>query len=208
MALIQMENVSKRFKHQPVLRDVSLKIETGTITVLTGINGSGKTLILKAMLGLMKTQGTIMVKQTPIKVGQAYPITAGIMIETPSVLPEFSALTNLQLIADLMPGVTDDALLDLLTEFDLPTSRSAKVRHFSLGMKQKLGIAQAVLGKSELIVLDEPTNALDAASIKKLVAYIKQLQAGGSTLVIASHDQAFVAAVADRQLRVEAGTVR
>jgi len=90
----------------------------------------------------------------------------------------------------------------------LPTSRSAKVRHFSLGMKQKLGIAQAVLGKSELIVLDEPTNALDAASIKKLVAYIKQLQAGGSTLVIASHDQAFVTAVADQQLRVEAGTVR
>ncbi|WP_204121614.1 MULTISPECIES: ATP-binding cassette domain-containing protein [Levilactobacillus] len=207
MALIQMKNVSKHFDHQPVLRDVSLEIEAGAITALTGINGSGKTLILKAMLGLMKAQGTIRVKQTPIKVGQVYPITAGIMIETPSVLPEFSALTNLQLIADLIPGVTEGELLDLLTEFDLPTSHSAKVRHFSLGMKQKLGIAQAVLGKSELIVLDEPTNALDAASIKKLIAYIKQLQAGGSTLVIASHDQAFVAAVADQQLRVEAGTI-
>jgi len=203
-----MKNVSKRFGHQLVLRDVSLKIKAGTITVLTGINGSGKTLILKAMLGLIRTQGTIMVKQTPLKVGQVYPIMAGIMIEAPSVLPEFSALTNLRLIADLMPGVTDDALLEILKEFDLPTSRSAKVRHFSLGMKQKLGIAQAVLGGSELIVLDEPTNALDAASIKKLVAYVKRLRASGSTLVIASHDQAFVAAVADRQLRVEAGTIR
>lgn len=208
MAFIQMTNVSKSFGHQRVLHDISLQIEAGTITTLTGINGSGKTLLLKAMLGLMKVQGDVTIKQVPIKVGQAYPVLAGILIEEPSVLPEFSAVTNLGLIADLLPNVTDQAILDLLVYFDLPTTRSAKVRHFSLGMKQKLGIAQALLGDNELIVLDEPTNALDAASIEKLIAYLQRLKASGSTLVIASHDEDFVSVVADRRIQVTAGTVK
>ncbi|WP_225419830.1 ATP-binding cassette domain-containing protein [Levilactobacillus cerevisiae] len=208
MELIRLTNVRKQFGRQQVLRDVSFQIEVGTIAALMGINGSGKTLILKSMLGLMKTQGEITIKGVPLKVGRAYPVSAGIMIESPSVLPEFSAVTNLELIADLLPDVTNQAILDLLREFDLPTTRSAKVRNFSLGMKQKLGIAQAVLGGSELIVLDEPTNALDAASIEKLITYLRQLRTDGSTLVIASHDEAFVTAIADQRIRVEAGTIK
>lgn len=205
MALIQLQGVSKTIRRQQLLHEVSFSIEQGTITVLTGINGSGKTLILKALLGLIRTKGIVTVNQEPLQLGQRYPIRAGILIEMPAVLPEFSAYENLKLIADLMPGVGDSAIRQVLKQFDLPTTKTTKVRHFSLGMKQKLGIGQAILGQNDLIVLDEPTNALDTQSIENLIEELRRLQRAGSTIVVASHDRDFVTAIADKVIRVEAG---
>jgi len=207
MALIELENVSKTISGKKLLNEVSFSVEKGTITTLEGINGSGKTLILRAVLGLMKVSGKVIVAQTNVLVSGRYPVRAGVLIESPSLLTEFSALKNLQLIADLLGDVDDEAIKELLVQFDLPTDKKTKVKKFSLGMKQKLGIAQAMLGGCDLIVLDEPTNALDEESIAKLIVTIERLRANGSTFLITSHDRDFIEAITTRRIGVRDGAV-
>ncbi|WP_338208042.1 ATP-binding cassette domain-containing protein [Lactiplantibacillus paraxiangfangensis] len=205
MSLIKLVNVSKSVKNQVLLTNVSLTVNAGDIVTLEGINGSGKTLILKAILGLIRTTGDVLVNDQKLTVGGKFPIRAGILIENPSVIDNFTAKKNLELLARLLPEVTDQQIDDLLAQFELPINDNKKVRKFSLGMRQKLGIAQAVLGQSPLIILDEPTNALDAESIDKLITYLLQLQQRGCTFIIASHDHDFVNQVASRRFQVKAG---
>lgn len=205
MSLVKLVNVSKSVKNQALLVNVSLTVNAGDIVTLEGINGSGKTLILKAILGLIRTTGDVLINDQKLTVGGKFPIRAGILIENPSVIDNFTAKKNLELLARLLPEVTDQQIVNLLTQFELPINDNKKVRKFSLGMRQKLGIAQAVLGQSPLIILDEPTNALDAESIDKLVTYLHQLQQRGCTFVIASHDRDFVEQVASRRFQVKAG---
>ena len=205
MSLVKLVNVSKSVKNQALLVNVSLTVNAGDIVTLEGINGSGKTLILKAILGLIRTTGDVLINDQKLTVGGKFPIRAGILIENPSVIDNFTAKKNLELLARLLPEVTDQQIDNLLTQFELPINDNKKVRKFSLGMRQKLGIAQAVLGQSPLIILDEPTNALDAESIDKLVTYLHQLQQRGCTFVIASHDRDFVEQVASRRFQVKAG---
>lgn len=207
MALIELKNVSKTISGKKLLNNVSFSVEKGTITTLEGINGSGKTLILRAVLGLMKVSGNVLVAQKDVRVSGKYPIRAGVLIESPSILTEFSAFKNLQLIADLLGDVDDNAIRELLVQFDLPTDKKTKVKKFSLGMKQKLGIAQAMIGHCELIVLDEPTNALDAESLEKLIVVIEQLRENGSTFLITSHDRDFIETIATRRIGVRDGAV-
>ena len=207
MSFIEMQNVSKVIKGHQLLQNVSLSIEEHEIIALEGINGSGKTLMLKAMLGLIKTDGQITVAGESVQPKLKYPIRAGILIENPSVINDLTAQQNLELLAALQSGIDTTMITDLLVSFDLGQVGNQKVKKFSLGMKQKLGIAQALLGSNPLIVLDEPTNALDEASIERLVGLIQRVRDGGSTFVIASHDRDFVTEIADRRFNVKAGVV-
>lgn len=208
MAYITLEHVSKTIKKIQLLQGISMQIEKGDIVALEGINGSGKTLIIRAILGLIKTTGEIKVNGQVIHVGEKYPVKAGILIENPSLIEEFTAFRNLKLLAELQDNVTDDAIISLLKEFDLPYEGKQKVKKFSLGMKQKLGIAQALLGSNELVILDEPTNALDQNSIHKLKAYIKKINTQyNSTFVIASHDPQFIENLATKHFSVAGGVV-
>ncbi|MFC6295384.1 ATP-binding cassette domain-containing protein [Lactiplantibacillus daoliensis] len=205
MNLIELQNVSRSFSGKKLLNDVSFSVEKGSITTLEGINGSGKTLILKAILGLIKVSGNITVNRKRVLVSGRYPVQAGVLIEKPSLLNEFSAFKNLQLITDLLESSDDDMIKELLIQFDLPIDKKTKVKKFSLGMKQKLGIAQAMIGGCELIVLDEPTNALDEESIAKLIVTIRQMREAGSTFIITSHDREFIEAIATRRIGVRDG---
>jgi len=207
MSFIEMHNVSKVIKGHQLIKDVSLSIEEHEIIALEGINGSGKTLMLKALLGLIKTDGQITVAGKSVQPKLKYPIRAGILIENPSVINDLTAQQNLELLAALQSGIDTTMITDLLVSFDLGQVGNQKVKKFSLGMKQKLGIAQALLGSNRLIVLDEPTNALDEASIERLVSLIRRVRDGGSTFVIASHDRDFVKKIADRRFNVKAGVV-
>ncbi|EUJ18402.1 ATP-binding cassette domain-containing protein [Listeria aquatica] len=176
MSYITLNHVSKTLKGTPLLQDISVSINKGDIVALEGINGSGKTLIIRAILGLIKTSGEIKVDSQMVRVGEKYPVKAGILIENPSLIEEFTAFTNLELLAELQEDVTEEDIISLLKEFNLPFQGKQKVKKFSLGMKQKLGIAQALIGNSELIILDEPTNALDQTSIQNLIHYIKKIK--------------------------------
>ncbi|AWN34099.1 MULTISPECIES: ATP-binding cassette domain-containing protein [Lactobacillus] len=207
MGFIELKQVGKIVKKRPLLHDVSADIPEGSITVLEGINGSGKTLILKAILGLINTSGEVIVNGKKMKVQEPYPIKAGILIENPSLIEEFTAHKNLELLAKLDPDIQEKQINDLLAYFDLTRFPKQKVKKFSLGMKQKLGIAQAFLGAYPLIVLDEPTNALDHESIVKLIRLIDDYNRKGSTFVIASHDHEFVNKVATQKLYVQEGTI-
>ncbi|MCT6902681.1 MAG: ATP-binding cassette domain-containing protein [Lactobacillus sp.] len=207
MSFIELNEVGKVVKRRPLLHDVSADIPEGSITVLEGINGSGKTLILKTILGLINTSGEVIVNSKKMKVQEPYPIKAGILIENPSLIEEFTAHKNLELLAKLDPDIQEKQINDLLAYFDLTRFPKQKVKKFSLGMKQKLGIAQAFLGAYPLIVLDEPTNALDHESIGKLIRLIDGYNRKGSTFVIASHDHEFVNKVATQKLYVQEGTI-
>ena len=207
MGFIELKQVGKIVKRRPLLHDVSADIPEGSITVLEGINGSGKTLILKAILGLINTSGEVIVNGKKMKVQEPYPIKAGILIENPSLIEEFTAHKNLELLAKLDLDIQEKQINDLLAYFDLTRFPKQKVKKFSLGMKQKLGIAQAFLGAYPLIVLDEPTNALDHESIGKLIRLIDGYNRKGSTFVIASHDHEFVNKVATQKLYVQEGTI-
>ncbi|MBC1522519.1 ABC transporter ATP-binding protein [Listeria aquatica] len=208
MSYITLNHVSKTLKGTPLLQDISVSINKGDIVALEGINGSGKTLIIRAILGLIKTSGEIKVDSQMVRVGEKYPVKAGILIENPSLIEEFTAFTNLELLAELQENVTEEDIISLLKEFNLPFQGKQKVKKFSLGMKQKLGIAQALIGNSELIILDEPTNALDQTSIQNLIHYIKKLnQELNITFIIASHDLPFIESLATKHFIVKEGTV-
>lgn len=135
------------------------------------------------------------------------PLKPGILIENPSLIEDFTAYRNLELLAKLDPRINLQEIDKLLTDFDLAQVPKQKVKKFSLGMKQKLGIAQAFLGSYPLIVLDEPTNALDQDSIQKLIALIHDYNQKGVTFIIASHDQNFVDEVATQKFLVKEGTI-
>lgn len=207
MSFIELKQVGKVVKKRALLHDINACIEQNSITTLEGINGSGKTLILKAILGLIKVTGSITVNGKLVKPEEPYPVKAGILIENPSLIEEFTAYQNLLLLAKLDSNIQIEEINYLLDYFDLSRFPKQKVKKFSLGMKQKLGIAQALLGKYPLIVLDEPTNALDQESIAKLVKLIHKYQHDGLTFLTATHDSNFVEQVATKELSVQEGTI-
>lgn len=206
MSYIELENVSKKYKELEVLKDISLKIPKGSITTFEGVNGSGKTLLLKAILGLIRTSGTIKVNHQIVNVEDKYPVMAGILIENPSILPFLSGFQNMKLLAELIPNFNHDEINQLLAQFGLLQAKDQQTKKYSLGMKQKLGIAQAFIGYPPLIVLDEPTNALDEESLANLITFIKQVnQEKQTTFLIASHDKAFIKSLSTNRVKVKEG---
>lgn len=205
MSYIELKNVEKTTKRRKLLSNINLNIDKGEIATIQGINGSGKTLLLKAILGILKTTGEVKVADQIVTPKDKFPVKAGILIENPSVINEFSAYKNLDLLAKLDSNIKEKDILELLEYFNLPDE---KVKSFSLGMKQKLGISQAFIGKYSLIILDEPTNALDDESIQKLVDIIKRYnQKYGTTFIIVSHDKDFVNEVSTKKLYIKEGQV-
>ena len=204
---IEFNNVSKEIKKRKLLNNVNFQVSEQSIIALEGINGSGKTLILEALLGLIKVSGTIKINGNIVDTTKPFPIKAGIMIENPSIIEEFNAYQNLDLLRQLDPEVHTEKITELLTYFELNKFPKQKTKHFSLGMKQKLGIAQALLGQYPLIILDVPTNALDADSLTKLKEKIINYQSKGTTFIIASHDHEFLKSIATKHLIVNDGRV-
>ena len=205
--MIQLKDVSKKFKQHDVLRQINLNINRGRVYGFQGINGSGKTMLLRAILGLIRIDGTLLVRGQALKFGQKYPLEAGIFIEKPSILLEFSAMKNMKLMAALKPQATTDECQHYLKRFYLNPDDKRKVKTYSLGMKQKLGLAQAFIGKPELIVLDEPTNALDKKSISVLCDVIKEHKQRGASILIASHQIDALAGVIDETYTLEHGVL-
>lgn len=207
MAFIRLKNVSKKVKNRLLLNNVSLSIPKGSIATLEGINGSGKTVLLKAILGLIKTSGEIYVTEKKVLPNEKYPIKAGILIENPAVVETMSAYKNLELLKVLQDEVSNEDIDNVLKEMNLEHTQDEKVKNFSLGMKQKLGIGQAMLGNHPLIILDEPTNALDRESLVKLISYIKRVNEKGTTFIIASHDHEFINEVTTKRFLMREGAI-
>lgn len=206
MGYIELKHVSKRIGRNEVLCDICLSLEKNRIYGIQGINGSGKTMLLRAVCGLIRTQGEILVNgENPVRKGE--PMDIGVMIELPGFLKEFTGKENLQLLALLQKRITDTDIDNALFDVGLDPKDGRKYGKYSLGMKQRLGIAQAILGKPALILLDEPTNAVDAEGIETLIQLLRRLKEEGSTLLVASHDRHFLEAVADDVIQMEGGRI-
>lgn len=205
-AYITMNQVEKTIKGRCVLDHISLEIKKGEVLGLRGINGSGKTMILRALAGLIRYQGEILIEGKKWEeVDPAWEI--GALIEQPGFLPEFTGKENLQLLEMLREHKTEGEIEKTMEELGLDPDDTRKYGKYSLGMKQKLGIVQAVIYSPDLILLDEPTNALDQDGIDRLKEAVRKRKEQNCTCVIASHDMDFLRETADRIIAIEEGRI-
>jgi ABC-2 type transport system ATP-binding protein len=205
---IILQNVhKKKIKNQTVLNNINLKLYKNKIYGFKGPNGSGKTMIFKAILGLIKIDsGNIIVNKQIIRKDISFPQNTGfIIIEYPGFVSSYSGFKNLKLLAMLNNNITDETIKQTLIQVGLDPNDIRPFKKYSLGMKQRLGIAQAIMEDPELLILDEPTNALDEDGIQFIIKLLKTLQ--NKTILIASHDKFFLSQLTEEIFTINHGTI-
>ncbi|MCY7918057.1 ABC transporter ATP-binding protein [Bacillus vallismortis] len=186
---IECKNIIKKLKGNHVLDDISFSIKENEFVVLRGHNGSGKTMILRAIAGLLTlTKGEVFVNGLVIGKDIDFSEHTGLLIEYPSFIPVYSGFQNLKFLASIKKKVSDEEIKEVIRKVGLDPEDKRKVKRYSLGMKQRLGIAQAIMEKPKLLLLDEPTNALDKKGINLILDILKTEKENGTTIVVASHD--------------------
>nr|WP_277997113.1 ATP-binding cassette domain-containing protein [Moorella sp. Hama-1] len=183
--ILVTKNLGKYYGKQPAVKDVSLQIPAGAIYGLLGPNGAGKTTTLKMLVGLLRpSSGVIYVFGQPWQ--RQHLERIGALIEAPALYGNLTAVENLEVHAKLM-GLAQDRIDEVLETVDLKNTGKKLAFQFSLGMKQRLGIAIALLGKPDLLILDEPTNGLDPIGIQELRELIRSFPSQGITVILSSH---------------------
>ena len=207
MDYIRLKDVYKTMKGTQVLKGVNLMVEQGDIVGIRGINGSGKTMVLRAIAGLIRVDGSVEIGGKKMEPGEC-PIDIGVLVEMPGFLPEFTGKKNLQLLGMLQEGVTEEDIDEAMNAVGLDPKDRRHYKKYSLGMKERLGIAQAILKKPKLILLDEPTNGIDSDGIQMLEELLWRLKEEGSTIVVTSHDRDFLDAVTSQCYEMKEGSLR
>lgn len=203
-----VRDVSKRMGKNDVLRNVSIEVDPGTVVGLQGINGSGKTMLMRAVCGLIKpTEGEISIDGQRLGADISFPPSLGMLIEAPSFLGYLSGYDNLELIAQIKGVATPEDIRSALRLVGLDADEKKKFRAYSLGMKQRLGIAAAIMEKPKLLVLDEPTNALDEAGVGMLKRVVAMAASTGREVILSSHDGEVLEELADRVYCMRDGAV-
>ncbi|MBT2625009.1 ABC transporter ATP-binding protein [Bacillus sp. ISL-32] len=188
-SFIECKHMVKKLKGNHVLNDISFSIKENEFVVLRGHNGSGKTMILRAIAGLLTlTKGEVSVNGLVIGRDTDFSEHTGLLIEYPSFIPVYSGLQNLKFLASIKKKVSVEEIKEVIRKVGLDPEDKRKVKRYSLGMKQRLGIAQAIMEKPKLLLLDEPTNALDKKGISLILDILKSEKENGTTIVVASHD--------------------
>lgn len=186
--MIEVENLTVSFKKNEVLHQVCAKFPTGKITGIMGRNGSGKTVLLKAICGLViPDNGNILIDKKSLTIRNAHQFPIGILIESPGFLPDYTGLQNLRLLASLTMKNPKQRAIEVMEIVGLDWKSRKKVKEYSLGMRQRLGIAQALLEQPDILILDEPMNGLDYEFIQKFKSFLKELCVSGKTIILASH---------------------
>lgn len=207
--MIQVEHAVKEFKETTALRDVSVQFEKGKIYGLVGRNGSGKTVLLKSICGFLPlTSGTIKVEGKVIGKDIEVPENIGIIIEEPGFLPQYSAKKNLKLLALLRNQISDAEIEGTLEKVGLDSKSKKKVGKFSMGMRQRLGIAQAIMENPRILILDEPTNGLDEVGVKEIRKLLLNLKNEERTIIIASHNAEDISTLCDQVYEMDGGVIR
>lgn len=205
---IVFNNVTKKIGRNIVINNISCNIEKGKITGFKGINGSGKTMLLRLIAGLIyPTSGTIEIDGKVLGKNIAFPESVGIMLENPAFINSYSGYDNLRMLADIKGLINEKEICEVMDLVGLSENGKKKYRKFSLGMKQRLGIAAAIMEKPEIILLDEPTNALDESGVELLTGIILKERNRGATIVISSHDAHFLNNVSNRIIEISNGAI-
>lgn len=195
---ISIEHVTKKIKDATVLKDICLEMKGGTVYGLQGKNGSGKTMLMRAISGLIRpTSGRIVINGEQLHKNISIPRSIGLLLENPSLLPEYDASQNLKLLAKMQGGVPEEEIRQLIRDVGLEDAGHKKVEKYSLGMKQRLGIAAAILGSPDIILLDEPINAIDGEGVEEIRSLILSLKNEKRIIIVACHDKEEMNLLAD-----------
>ena len=206
---ICVENVTKAFGNQEVLKTVCVKFEMGKIYGIVGRNGSGKTVLLKCICGLLyPSTGTVTVGGKVIGKDVDYPENIGFIIETPGFLPRYSGLKNLKYLASIRGKVKEDEIRKYMELVGLNPDDKKHVGNYSLGMKQRLGIAQALMENPDILILDEPMNALDNNGVEEMRSVLLKMKEQGKLIIIASHVRDDIDILCDKVYGIDAGIMK
>ena len=202
---IEVKNVSKSFGGKAILQDVSLSIEQGTAVGLVGANGSGKSVLFKILCGFEKpNRGSVYVRGKQLgKNGRDFPESLGVFINSPGFIGIYSGFQNLKFLADIQGKIGEKEIRQAMSKVGLDPDNKTKVDNYSLGMKQKLGIAQAIMEGQDILILDEPFNALDYKTYEDVKAIIRMLKAEGKTIFLTSHHFKDIEQLCDQVYSIE-----
>lgn len=204
--IIEIVNFTKSFKDKTVLQNINLSIKKGKCYGIVGRNGSGKTLIFKAICGFIKaTSGYIKVNGLKIGSDIDYPDNVGVLIEQPGFLGNYSAFENLKFLASINNIINEDEIKKVLSFVNLDPVDNKAVKKYSVGMKQRLGIAQAIMENPEILILDEPFNGLDKQGVIDIKEKLKSLKEQGKTILITSHIYQDIEELGDYIYEVDCG---
>lgn len=207
--MIKITNLSKQIKKKQILSDINYVFESGKIYGLYGRNGSGKTMILRAIAGLIyPTEGRIEIDGKVLHKDISFPPDIGVIIENTELLPQYSGFMNLKILGEIRKKVSEQDILNTLDKVNLLDSKDLKVKEYSLGMKQRLSIAQSIFEKPKLLLLDEPTNALDEDSVLAVRKILLDMKNQGCTIIIASHNKEDLQVLCDEVLNVVEGKIK
>lgn len=205
---IEIINGSKKFGDTTVLEDINLCFEKGKIHGILGRNGSGKTIMLKCLAGLTPlTGGKVIISEVKLNHELVYPVRIGIIIENPGFLNSYSGYKNLKMLAGINNVIKDQDIRNAMKVVGLDPDSKKHVSKYSLGMKQKLGIAQALMENPELLILDEPMNGLDSLAVKNIYDILRRLASEGVTILIATHIKDDIEELCDTITHMDNGKV-
>lgn len=203
MSLIELRNVSKSFKGLSLFENLSVSFEKGKIYGIVGHNGSGKSVLFKMMCGfIFPDQGSVIVNGEELGKNKRFPENFGIIIDKPGYLGDKTGFENLRYLADIQNKISDEKIKEILEKVGLSHTIMQKVKNYSLGMKQKLAIAQAIMEDQEILLLDEPFNGLDVDSVENIRDLLKSLNKQGKTIFLTSHNNEDIDILCDHVFRV------
>lgn len=207
--VIELKEVVKDIKGKRIIDHVTLHLESGKITGLKGVNGSGKTMLMRLISGLITpTSGSITINGKRLGKDITFPESVGILIENPAFLDTYSGFDNLKMLASIQNRIGEEEIRAILAKVGLDPQDKKKYRKYSLGMKQRLGIAAAVMENPDIIILDEPTNALDSDGVEMLKGILHEHRERGALLLISCHDLATLKELSDEMYLMESGALR
>ncbi len=205
---LEVKNVTKEIGSDVVLNDITLSMEKGKVYGVQGKNGCGKSMLMRVICGLvLPSQGSIVVNGETLGKEISFPRSVGVLIEKPGFLESYTGFDNLKMLASIQGKITEEEIIQTLKRVGLEENMNKKFRKYSLGMKQKLGIAAAIMEKPELLILDEPTNALDEKSELQFWKIIQEEKERGALVLISCHDSEQLERVCDCIYRMDHGRI-
>ena len=207
-AVIEVQNLSKSFGEEQVLKSVSRDFEIGKIHGIVGNNGSGQTGLMTCICGFLKPSGgCVLVNGKEVGKDMDFPDDLGIIIETPGFLPNLSGMKNLQILASLKRRASNEVIREVIRKVGLDPDSRKPVGKYSLGMRQRLGLAQALMEDPSILILDEPLNGLDKHGVIHIRELIKSLRTEGKTILLASHNQMDIDELCDTVCEIDGGVM-
>lgn len=204
--IIEIKHAAKRFKDKSIFENVNLDIEQGKAYGFIGHNGCGKSVLFKCICGFsLLSEGTITVGGEVIGKDSDFIKDAGVVIEHPEFINDLSGFKNLRIIADIQKKIGDEDICSIMDKFDLLDDKDKKVGKYSLGMKQKLRLAQALMESPSILILDEPTGGLDKSSVENLRRILKEFVNNGGTMLLTSHHQQDIEELCDEVYEFDSG---